>query len=70
METVWSTALMTLAGTVISGVVGIWASNRITVYRIDQLEKKVDKHNSLVERMATVEASAKSAHKRLSLIHI
>lgn len=32
---------------------------------IQTLSGRVDKHNNLVERMATVEASAKSAHKRL-----
>ncbi len=32
---------------------------------IQTLSGRVDKHNNLVERMATVEASTKSAHKRL-----
>lgn len=32
------------------------ANNRnLTIYRIDQLEKKVTKHNNLVERMYDVE---------------
>ena len=32
------------------------ASNRnLTIYRIDELEKKVTKHNNLVERMYDVE---------------
>ena len=30
---------------------GILASVRLTTYRIEQLEKKVDKHNKLIERM-------------------
>ena len=33
--------------------------------RLSRLEEKVDKHNCLVERMALVEASTKSAHHRL-----
>ena len=32
---------------------------------IEQLEKKVEKHNNLIERMAIVEQSTKSAHKRI-----
>ena len=32
--------------------------------KIDALERKQDKHNNLIERMALVEASTKSAHKR------
>ena len=39
-------AVMSLAGS----LGGILAANRMTVYRIEQLEKKVDKHNSVVER--------------------
>ena len=33
--------------------------------RISELSSRVEKHNNLVERMALVEASTKSAHKRL-----
>lgn len=33
------------------------------------LSQRVDKHNNLVERMALVEASAKSAHKRIDEMH-
>lgn len=32
---------------------------------IERLEKKQDKHNCLVERMAVVEQSTKSAHHRI-----
>lgn len=35
------------------------------LWRITQLEKKVEKHNQLVERMVVVEQSTKSAHHRL-----
>lgn len=33
--------------------------------RLNYLEKKMDKHNCLVERMVAVEQSAKSAHHRI-----
>lgn len=33
--------------------------------KINTLEKKQDKHNNVIERVAKVEASASSAHKRL-----
>ena len=48
---------------------GVLASQRLTAYRISQLEKKVEKHNNLVERMTVVEQSAKSAHRRLDELH-
>lgn len=35
------------------------------LWRIQALEKKVEKHNCLVERMVVVEQSTKSAHHRL-----
>lgn len=33
--------------------------------KLEMLDKKQDKHNSLIERMVRVEDSVKSAHKRL-----
>lgn len=49
---------------------GIIATSKLTTYRIEQLEKKVDKHNTLIERMVVVEQSTKSAHHRIDdLVH-
>ena len=45
---------------VISNIVVAWANNSKTLYRIDQLEKKVEKHNNLVERMVVMEQSDKA----------
>lgn len=49
----------------IGSLAGVLVSNKLTIYRIKQLEIKVEKHNNLVERMALVEMSTKSAHKRM-----
>lgn len=59
------TALIALCGTMLGTFGGILAANRLTVYRIEQLEKTVSKHNNLVERMFSVESSVKSAHHRI-----
>lgn len=48
-------AVIALAGTAIGSLGGILAASRLTNFRIEQLEKKVDKHNSVVERIAVVE---------------
>lgn len=48
-------AAFSLAGTVIGSLGGILAANRLIAYRIEQLEKKVQAHNNLVERMYKVE---------------
>lgn len=45
------TGTFALAGTVISNFV----NHSKTMYRIEQLEKKQDKHNSLIERMYCAE---------------
>ncbi len=43
-------AAMSLVGTLAGTFGGILVSNRLTVYRIEQLEQKVAAHNQLVER--------------------
>ena len=47
--------LLSLSGTLIGTLGGILAANRLTNWRIEQLEKKVDKHNSLIERTFKLE---------------
>lgn len=48
-------ALIALLGSAIGTIGGIFATNKMTAYRIEQLEKKVDKHNQVVERMYEAE---------------
>ena len=43
-------ALLSLIGTLAGSLLGVLASNKLTNYRIEQLEKKVAAHNQLVER--------------------
>ena len=58
-------AIIAFGGTLVGSLGGILTANKLTVYRIEQLESKVSKHNNLVERMFMVESSAKSAHHRI-----
>lgn len=48
-------AAMSLVGTLAGTFGGILVSNRLTNYRIEQLEKKVAEHNSVVERTYKLE---------------
>lgn len=47
--------IISLVGTSIGTFAGILASNKLTNYRIEQLEKKVDKHNSVIDRTYRLE---------------
>lgn len=62
-------ALISLCGTLIGSVTGILVSNKLSTYRIEQLEKKLDKYANNVdeirERLVIVEQSTKSAHRRI-----
>lgn len=53
-EGIW-VAIISLLGTLGGTLGGILISNRLTVYRLAQLEEKVNKHNHLVERMYMLE---------------
>lgn len=44
------------ACTLIGTFAGILASSKLTAYRIGELEKKVDKHNTVIERTYKLEA--------------
>lgn len=53
---------LTLVGTVFSLIM----VNSKTLYRIEQLEKKQDKHNQLIERMYDVEKNIAVLDERVS----
>lgn len=48
-------AAMSLIGTLAGTFGGILVSSRLTTYRIEQLEKKVAQHNSVIERTFKLE---------------
>jgi hypothetical protein len=50
-------ALLSFLGTCVGTFGGILAANRLTNYRIAQLEKKVEQHNSVVERTYRLEGA-------------
>ena len=62
MTPILVSAISTIISALISGGVAIIACNKqhdktmaLVQYRLEELEKKVDKHNNLVERMYVVE---------------
>lgn len=72
MNSAMITAIATIIGALISGVVSLLVSTRqhdkamaLVEYRLGELEEKVDKHNNLVERVAIVERDLKTAFVRI-----
>ena len=60
------TALIALCGTAIGTFGGILTSSKLTNYRIEQLEKKVDKHNGFGERIPVIEEQIKVINHRVT----
>ena len=58
-------AVLSLVGTLLGTFGGILTSSKLTNYRLEQLEKKVDKHNSFAERMPVIEEKIKVMNHRI-----
>ncbi len=65
MQTDIIIAILSLVGTLGGSLGGILVSSKMTTYRIEQLEKKVDKHNRFAERMPVIEEQIKVANHRI-----
>ena len=48
-------AILALFGTLVGSFAGIITSNKLTIYRIEQLEQKVEKHNKVIDRVYKLE---------------
>lgn len=58
-------ALITLVGSALGTFAGIAVNSKLTSYRLEQLEKKVDKHNKVIERTAELEAFKDSVSQEI-----
>lgn len=65
MSTEVVTALIGLAGSGVGAFVGILINTKLTTYRLEQLERKVDRHNSVIERTYKLEEQMKVANHRI-----
>ena len=57
-------AIISLLGTLL----GSFGGTQLVKYRIEQLEKKVEKHNSIVERTYILEEKVKVANHRIEYL--
>ncbi len=64
-ETILS-SILSLVGTLIGTFGGILVAGKLTTYRIEQLERKVEKHNSVVERTFKLEGKVTELQHEVS----
>jgi len=64
----WILPLLSLGGTLIGSIIGILVSQKVVMFRLEQLERKMDKHNNLIERMVKVEVNVEAVSKRVENI--
>lgn len=55
MDATVISAILALAGSLIGTFAGIVTSSKLTNYRLQELEKKQDKHNQVIERQYKTE---------------
>ena len=65
MDSTVVVAIISFAGTLIGTAGGIVASSKLTDYRLEQLEKKVDAHNKVASRLPVIEEKLKNADRRI-----
>lgn len=67
MDSAVMVAVISGVCTLLGSGLGAVASGKLTSYRIEQLEKRVDKHNHLVERMYGLEDRVSVQEERLKV---
>lgn len=63
-------ALSSLVGTMLGTFAGIYKFSQLTNYKLTQLEEKVEKHNTVIERMFIVEERQKFADNRIDKLEV
>ncbi len=69
MNDVVIVAIISLIGTLGGTFGGILTSSKLTNYRLEQLEKKVEKHNSVIERTYQLETEQELEAEKIKVIN-
>ena len=69
MSDVVIVAVVGALGSVLGSLLGVLASNKLTLYRIEQLEAKVNKHNNLIERTYKLESNYDLLRQHVEDLH-
>ena len=60
-------ALIGLAGSAIGSIMGILVSSKLTQYRLEQLEKKVEVHNGVIDRVYKLEERTELQEEKIKV---
>lgn len=60
-------ALIGLAGSAAGSLCGVLVSSKLTQYRLEQLEKKVQAHNGLIERTYRLEERTELQEEKIKV---
>lgn len=62
-------SLFSVIGSFAATLAGIVINSKLTTYRIEQLEKKVEKHNSVIDRVYKLEQQEAVAESKLNEVN-
>lgn len=61
-------AIISILGTLGGAFLGVVTSAKLTAYRIEQLEKKVDKHNGFAEVIPVIQSQISNIYHEINEI--
>ena len=60
-------AILSFLGTALGSVVSIMTANALTNYKIEELTKRVEKHNGVIDRVYKLEERAEVTEERIKV---
>ena len=64
-----SVAIISFAGTAVGSIVAVVTANSLTNFKIEELKKQVEKHNTIVDRVYKLEASDQVRTEEIKVIN-
>ena len=62
-------SIISFAGTAVGSIVAVVTANSLTNYKIEELRKQVEKHNTIIDRVYQLEAEDKVKNEEIKVIN-
>lgn len=62
-------AIISFLGTSLGAIVSVMTSNKLTNYKIEELKKEVEKHNSVIDRVYKLEKEAEVTDEKIKVVN-